>query len=62
MTSWKDAGIGRGRHGSRRIIFGKVAVVVYSKSYDTTPDVDFCPFSVSICKCSDLYKQWVLHS
>jgi hypothetical protein len=26
------------------------------------PQVDFCPFSVSICKCSDLYKQWVLHS
>jgi hypothetical protein len=38
VTSWKYAGINRGRHGSRRIIFGKVALAMFSKSSEATPD------------------------
>lgn len=38
MASWKDAGIGRRRYGSRRIMFGKAAVALYSKSEEVSPD------------------------
>src|SRR5262249_15774486 len=31
-------------------------------AFKLTPQLDFCPFPVSNCKCSDLYKQHVLHS
>jgi hypothetical protein len=38
VASWKEAGRNRGRHGSRRIIFGKVALAMFSKSSEATPD------------------------
>jgi hypothetical protein len=38
VASWKDAGVNRGRHGSRGIIFGKVALAMFSKSQEATPD------------------------